>query len=75
MWNDAQEEYEISWVFDFSLIVGVGRTREPDKSVFAVAWNRARLGVWVDDPEFMKLTTSKMTRTSKKCRFASEEMI
>lgn len=74
MWNDAQEEYVISWVFDFSLVVGVGRTREPDKSVFAVAWNRARLGVWVDDPEFMKLTASKMTRTLKKCKFALEQM-
>lgn len=38
------------WVSDpeFSLVIG-GRTGDPDKSVFAVAWNRDTLGVWVED--------------------------
>lgn len=74
MWDDAQEEGEISWVFGFSSVIGVGRTREPDKSVFAEAWDRARLGAWVDVTELMKLITSKMTKTRKKCRIALEEM-
>lgn len=52
MWDDAQEEGEMFWVSDpeFSLVIG-GRTGEPDKSVFAVAWNRDTLGVWVEDTE------------------------
>lgn len=49
------------------------RMREPDKSVFAVAGNRDRLGAWVEDTELMKLNTSKMTRTTKKCRNCTRE--
>lgn len=46
----------MSWVLDpeFSLIIEAGRTREPDESVFAVAFTRDRLGVWVEDTELMK---------------------
>lgn len=65
----------MSWVPnpEFSSLIKVGRTREPDKSVFSAALNRDRLGVWVEDTELIKMSMSKKTRTIMKCRTALEK--